>query len=48
MVAGFLDGQDGGLGIALAGEVSGVVEQAVCEVVGRRVLAQPGDRGGEG
>ena len=32
--AGFLDGQGGGLGIALAGKVPGVVEQAVGEMVG--------------
>jgi hypothetical protein len=33
-VAGFLDGSGSSLGIVLAHEIPGMVEQAVCEVVG--------------
>src|SRR5215471_5584996 len=46
-VAGFSDGFFGGLVIAQAEQVLGVVEQAVGEVVGGGVLAQAGDCGGE-
>jgi hypothetical protein len=44
---GFTDGGRGGLAIAEAAEVLGVVEQAVGQVVGGGMLAQPGDRCGE-
>ena len=41
-VAGFADGCRGGVGVAQAGEMPGVVEQAVGEVVGGAQLAQAG------
>jgi hypothetical protein len=43
--AGFLDGRRGGVGVAGAPEVLGVVEEAVGEVVGGALLAQAGDGG---
>jgi len=46
--AGFVDGQRGGVRVAVPAEVLGVVEQAVREVVRGAVLAQAGDGGGEG
>jgi len=46
-VAGFADGRFGGLVIAQAEQVLGVIEQAVGQVVGGGMLAQPGDRRGE-
>ena len=45
--AGFADRGRRGLGLAAGGQVGGVVEQAVGQVVGGGVLAQPIDRGGE-
>ena len=47
-VAGFSDGRLGGFGVLYVGEIPGVVEQAVGEVVGRAVFAQAADRGREG
>ena len=47
-VAGFADGRRGGFGVSEALQVLGVVEQAMGEVVGGAVLAQAGDRRGEG
>ena len=46
--AGFAGGGRGGAGIAQAGEIGGLVEQAVGEVVGGAQLAQAADRSGEG
>src|SRR5215467_2445498 len=45
--AGLADRRFGGFGITQADEVLGVVEQAVCQVVGGGVLAQPSDRCGQ-
>ena len=47
-VTGFRDGLGGAVGIAVAGEILGVVQQAVRQVVRGAPLAQAGDRGGEG
>ena len=44
-IAGFADRGPGGLAVVHAEQVGGVVEQAVGQVVGGGVLAQPGDRG---
>ena len=46
-VAGFADGGRGGHDLAPGGEVGGVIEEAVGQVVGSGVLAQAGDRRGE-
>jgi hypothetical protein len=46
--AGLADGRCGGLGLTKVDQVLGVVEQAVGEVVGGGVLAQPGERRASG
>jgi len=47
-VAGFAQSACGGAGVVQAGEVPGVVEQAVGQVVGGGLLAQAADRRGKG
>ena len=47
-VAGFIGDRLGGVGVALAPQVLGIVEQAVGEMIGGGPLAQAGNRGGVG
>jgi hypothetical protein len=47
-VAGFAEGQGRGFGVVHEGQVPGVVEQAVSEVIRGAQLAQATDRRGEG